>query len=314
MSARIITVTPNPSIDLLFDAATLVWDDANRVAMPRRRAGGQGVNVTRAVCTLDGDSTAVALLGGAVGREIAELLRAERIDLRIASAPAETRVFVAVREHDSGRSLLLNPRGPECGAAEETALLETLADATRPGDWVVTSGSVPPGFAVDFHARVRDVAMQARARVVVDSDGPALHAAAPGCALLVPNVREAERLLGRVIPDVAEAARAARALLTLGATDAAITMGSAGAVLASSRSDTVLHAMPPAGPAGASAVGAGDAFLAGLLLRLGEAEPGDALRYAVAAGTAVLHGAGAELLRKGTVDELLREITMKEVD
>ena len=45
----IVTLTPNPSIDLLFQTTRLVWDDANRVESPRRRAGGQGVNVVRAL-------------------------------------------------------------------------------------------------------------------------------------------------------------------------------------------------------------------------------------------------------------------------
>ncbi len=122
----VITVTPNPSIDLLFEADALVWDDANRVAMPRRRAGGQGINVTRAVRALGGESTAVTLLGGPVGDELLALLHAEAVDVRVAAAPGTTRTFVAVRERSSGRALLINPRGPTCGAAEEQALLAQL--------------------------------------------------------------------------------------------------------------------------------------------------------------------------------------------
>ena len=91
MPSRIITVTPNPSIDLLFEADTLVWDDANRVAMPRRRAGGQGINVTRAVRTLGGESIAVTLLGGNVGDELRSLLAAEGIDVRAACRDAAQR-------------------------------------------------------------------------------------------------------------------------------------------------------------------------------------------------------------------------------
>ena len=49
----ILTVTPNPSLDLLFRAERLVWDDANRIPLPRRRPGGQGINVVRAVRALD---------------------------------------------------------------------------------------------------------------------------------------------------------------------------------------------------------------------------------------------------------------------
>ncbi|MGH7443868.1 MAG: PfkB family carbohydrate kinase, partial [Longimicrobiales bacterium] len=240
------------------------------------------------------------------------LLRAEGIAVHAAVAPSETRVFVAVREHDTGRSLLLNPRGPACGSAEEDALLRAVARTAANGGWVVSSGSVPPGFGVDFHARVRDVALTTGARVVVDSDGRGLREAAPGCALLAPNVPEAERLLDRRIAGVRDAASAARALLSSGARHAAITMGAEGAVLTSADAPEVFHAQAPDAPRGASAVGAGDAFLAALLLRLDVAPARDALRYAVAAGTAVLYGEGAELLRAEIVDRLLPSINAEE--
>lgn len=307
----VITVTPNPSIDLLFEADALVWDDANRVAMPRRRAGGQGINVTRAVRTLGGESTAVTLLGGSVGDELLALLRAEHVDVRAAAAPGTTRTFVAVRERSSGRALLINPRGPDCGPAEERALLAELDRVLRPGAWVVSSGSVPPGFPVGFHAQVRDHALAAGAHVVVDADGPALQAAAPGCALLVPNLPEAGRLLGRRIEGVREAADAARALLALGAATAAITMAADGAVLATRADDHVLYARAPDAPRAASAVGAGDAFLAALLLCLEECTPAEALRRAVAAGTAVLHAGGEELLRREDVERLSSAINVE---
>jgi predicted alpha/beta-fold hydrolase len=61
----ILTVTPNPSLDLLYRASTLVWDDANRIPEPRRRPGGQGINVARAVRSLGGEAAAVTMLGGA---------------------------------------------------------------------------------------------------------------------------------------------------------------------------------------------------------------------------------------------------------
>jgi 6-phosphofructokinase 2 len=232
----------------------------------------------------------------------------------VAEARAETRVFVAVRERRTGRSLLLNPRGGAAGEEEQAALLTELqgalraelqeAAAAQAAPWVVSSGSVPPGFGEDFHARVCDVALGMGARVVVDSDGPALRAAAARCTLLVPNRHEAERLLGAAIRSMRDAGDAALALLRDGAAYAAITLGEEGAVLATCGVSDVLFAQAPAAPAHASAVGAGDAFLAGLLLKLGVVDDGSALRYAVACGTAVLHADGAALLRVQDVERL----------
>ena len=312
MTLRALTVTPNPSIDLLFAAETLVWDDANRVPMPRRRAGGQGINVTRALRALGADSVAATLLGGATGTELAQMLAAEGVNVHAASAADETRVFVAVRERSSARSLLLNPRGPQCTAAEQNALLALVELHAGEVDWVISSGSVPPGFSSGFHAAVRDAAIAAGARVVVDSDGDALAQAAHGCALLVPNLHEAERLLQRRIEGAGEAAAAARDLLQSGARHAAITLGEQGAVLATAGDPIVVWGRPPHGPESGSAVGAGDVFLAALLVALEARSPADAVRFAVAAGTSVLFAAGADLLDAARIDQILPAVNVEE--
>src|SRR5262245_36709174 len=101
----ILTITPNPSLDLLFESPRLVWDDANRLDAPRRRPGGQGINVTRAARVLGASSVAVALLGGRVGDELQSMLSAEGTPCERIDITGETRVFVGARETESGRSL-----------------------------------------------------------------------------------------------------------------------------------------------------------------------------------------------------------------
>lgn len=311
----VLTVTPNPSLDLLFDTESLVWDDANRMADPRRRAGGQGINVTRAVRALGGRSEAVALLGGRVGDEIEAMLAAEATPLHaVRSGGGETRTFVAVRESATGRSMLLNARGPARDAADAGALeaaclhaLETLRPA-----WLACCGSLPAGFPRDFYARLVEAGRQAGARTVVDCDGEPLRlAVAAGCDLLVPNQHEAERLTGRSIRDLDDACAAARSLNGMGVDLAAVTLGAAGAVLC--RAGECWRALPPRMAAG-SAVGAGDAFLAGLLhaLEAGTDLP-DVLRRAAAAGSAVLLSTGAVLLDAADLESLAGRIEVGRV-
>lgn len=308
----VATVTPNPSIDLLFTAERLVWDDANRTPLPRRRAGGQGINVVRAVRALGGEALAVALLGGAAGAELRGILEAESTPLLAVEAEGDTRVFVAARELETGRSLLLNPRGPASSAASASALLvgvETVLRERRPA-WLACSGSVPPGIPIDLYARVGALARCAGVRFVADCDGELLRAAAHArcCDLLVPNQQEAERLLGGRIESVAEAAVAAGALRGLGAGVACITLGGRGAVLAGDAG--CWYAAAPADQEG-SAVGAGDAFLAALLMALDRGEPHPAaLQQAVAAGSAVLKSEGGDLL---TEQEYRRQLGRTEV-
>jgi 6-phosphofructokinase 2 len=88
---------------------------------------------------------------------------------------------------------------------------------------------------------------------------------------------------------------------------AAVTLGAAGAVLATGEEAVAVQA--PSLDAG-SAVGAGDAFLAGLLLALRDGDvAGDALRRAVAAGSATLLTRGTDMLTRADADRLLRELS-----
>lgn len=316
----ILTLTPNPSLDLLFELDRLVWDDANRLAAPRRRPGGQGVNVARAAAALGAEVLAVAPLGGPFGAELRRMLEAESLPLRTVPIAGETRVFVGIRERSEGRNLLLNPSGPELAAGELAALeravvdaLEDLELAGRAPGWLACCGSVPPGADPGIYARLGVAARARGVRVVPDCDGEALRLAAEsGCDLLVPNRHEAGRLLGSRIATIEDAAGAAAALLGLGPSMAIVTLGAAGAVAATRQG--VWYAAAPKPPGAASAVGAGDAFLAGLMLGLdGGAEPPEALRRGVAAGTAVLSGTGAELISAATVAALLADVPVRSV-
>jgi 1-phosphofructokinase family hexose kinase len=302
----IVTLTANPSLDLLFSASRLVWDDANRIPGPRRRPGGQGINVVRAARAMDPDAPvmAVAPLGGPTGREMRHLMAGERTPLHIVEIADETRTFVGVRERETGRSLLLNPGGPVLTVAEGDALLRAVGAAlerTTRG-WLACCGSVPPGLDPDLYARAGSAAREHGHRFVADCDGQPLAAAAPHCDLLVPNAHEAGRLAGMEVRDRDDALTAARALQGAGVPMVAVTLGSLGAVMVAGEEAWWARPRVPA-PLDArlaegTAVGAGDAFLAGLLLALGRGSgPEAALLMAVAAGTASLLSRGRDVVR-----------------
>lgn len=309
----ILTLTPNPSLDLLFTADRLVWDDANRVATPRRRPGGQGINLVRAAAALDPSvrAMAVAPFGGPTGAELRRILDEEGTDVIPVPIAGDTRVFAGVRERAAGRALLLNPPGPNVDGAAEAAIEEAVLAALEPRagggtPWLACCGSLLPGLSPDLYGRLGKAARRAGWRFVVDCDGAPLRRAAPGADLLVPNLHEAERLLERSIQGVPSAAEASGTLLDFGATMAVITLGADGAVAATP--DGRWHAMldlEDGARAGirqdmtdGSAVGAGDAFLAALLTR-GDAaaDPPAALADAVAAGAATLLSRGPALVR-----------------
>lgn len=316
----ILTVTPNPSLDLLFSAERLVWDDANRIESPRRRAGGQGINLARAVHALGGDTSAVAMLGGPTGADLLRMLGEEGIGLDVVPIEGETRIFAGVRERTTQRSMLLNSRGPKLPERDGERLLQAVEHAliARQPRWLVCSGSMPPGLPADLYARGLALAREHRAAYVVDCDGAPLRAAAEtGCDVLSPNAAEAERLLdlraGSIDRPEAAAAAAREMCARFGVRVGFVTLGVAGAVGADASG--AWYTAAPEADTGASAVGAGDAFLAAALLALdGKGTTADAVRAGVAAGSAVLRSTGADLLRRGDYLELLEKTSARRID
>lgn len=351
----ILTVTPNPSLDLLFTAERLVWDDANRIPMPRRRPGGQGLNLVRAARALRPDVPVLAVtpLGGRTGRELGQALREEGTPVKAVPIDQETRVFVGTRELDTGRSLLLNPEGPKgderVADALSRAVVEALealedpglahaaghgsrvdADSDRSGEtpWVVCCGSLLPGLPTDLYARIGREAHSRGARFVPDCDGEALAAAAEHADLLVPNDMEAARLSGRAIRSAEDAADVGRSLLQGPVERVVITLGARGAVWVSPAGAWWAWPELPTDLSrrarGGSAVGAGDAFLASLLLEPGPADLEDtantasseeaALMRAVATGTAVLLGRGDTLVDPADVERVRPHVRSRPLD
>lgn len=132
------------------------------------------------------------------------------------------------------------------------------------------------------------------------------HSIFPLCDYLTPNESEAEVLTGLRVASMADAERAADALLARGARNVIVTMGAQGALI----KNVSLRAHVPAVDAGpvVDTTGAGDAFNGGLAVALSEGRPlVDAVRFACAvAGLSVTRpGTAPSMPRREEVDALL---------
>ncbi len=189
-----------------------------------------------------------------------------------------------------------SPRGPAIAEPEWRALEAELAGTT--GTYLVASGSLPRGVPDDFFARVARTARDRGIRFVLDSSGRGLAGglAGGGVFLAKPSISELEALVGRRLESAHAIADAARAIVTRGeAEHVAVTMGEAGAMLV----DAVGVLARPAIPvAVASAVGAGDSFLAGMIHALCSGRSmAEAFDFGMAAGAAAVMTEGTGLAR-----------------
>lgn len=307
--APIVTLTMNPALDVSSTVDRVVSEHKLRCGPSRFDPGGGGVNVSRAIRNLGGSSIAVYPLGGPTGQAYRGFLEAAGVVGRVITIAGNTRESFTVDETSTGEQFRFVLQGPEFREPEWRACLSVVGDHLPVGGFLVASGSLPPGVPDDFYAQLARICGDHDIRLVVDASGPALAAAlAEGVFLIKPSRDELAELVGAPGElDRPEQVEAAHSIVADGRAEVvALTLGAAGAILVTA--DDELH-LPTPQIEVVSAVGAGDAFLAGLVLRLAEGRPiAEAFRTAVAAGSATAMLPATELCRADDVARLESEL------
>lgn len=312
--SRILTVTPNPAVDVSSVTDVVTIEHKLRCTAVRRDPGGGGINVARVLTRFGTPCAALYPAGGILGRLLRRLLDEEQIASVTLDIGQETRESFTVLERKSGREFRFVLPGPHLTAEEYRAFIDRVSSVPDTPSFVVGSGSLPSGVPTDFYATLARIARTRGSRLVVDTSGAALAAAlAQGVHVVKPNLRELRELTGKVLEHEEDWVRGARHLVQTGKAEiVALSLGHHGAILAT---ESVTLRAPALQVKIASTVGAGDSFLAGLVHQLaagGSLE--DALRHAVASGTAALLHAGTSLANKEDTDRLAREVDVRRID
>ncbi len=307
----IVTITPNPAVDVSTAVEKIIPVYKLRGAWRRRDPGGGGINVARVIKRLGGDVSAIYPIGGSTGDSLRKLVEREGVASQTFAISDETREDFFVGETDTGQQYRFILPGPQLLQSEWQCCLDLLSRSEPFPRFVVASGSLPRGVPDDFYARVARVAKQRGAKMILDTSGPALAAAlAEGVYLIKPNLREMHDLTGREPSDALEWEDAAKNLVrNENVAMISLTMGHLGAALVTR--DRTLRA-PPLAITPVSAVGAGDSFLGALIHGLAsEIDLEAAFRLAVAAGAAALLNPGTELCRADDVRRLAEAVILK---
>lgn len=303
----IVTLTLNPALDMSTSVDEVRHGPKLRCAAPRLDPGGGGINVSRVIARMGGESIAFAALGGASGAHLAELLTEEGVPFLALEAPGMTRQSLAVTETTTGRQFRFVLPGPEWTEPRISSALEVIRKAVPKGALFLVSGSQPPGFPEDFLLTLATV-LADQAAVLVDTSGAPLSrvaaTAGAGMHLLRMNSDEAQELAGNPLQTHANAADFAAALVARGvARTVIVARGPAGSVLASAEGRWFCKA---ADVPVKSKIGAGDSFVAGYVLATARgAAPDRALASGVAAAAAAIITEGTELCRAEDAEALI---------
>lgn len=273
----ILTVTPNPALDLTWHIDRLVEGDTHRADAGVARAGGKGLNVARVAYSEGADALAVTTTGGRVGEEFAAELRASGVPHALVSVAAETRRSIAVVDETAGDTTVVNERGINPTDSEWADLLAEVVERLPTARVLVVSGSVPPGAPESLVPMLIAVGKDAGIPVIADTSGPALlRAADAGADVLKPNAAELVDATG-----ITDPVEGARSLIARGVGLVLLSLGADG-MLAVTASDLVHACLDE--PLAGNPTGAGDAGVAAcaVLYAEGERDPEQILRRATA--------------------------------
>lgn len=303
----IITLTANPAIDIYSKTEKFEPNEKLRCEKPLVDPGGGGVNVSRVIKRLGGESTAVYTLGGHTGKLFSDLLKKEGVKEDPVVVKNDLRQNFAITETSTGNLFRFGFPGAELEDSEYETLLEKV-DNCEKGSFLVASGSLPPGAPADFYARAAARAKKCGLKFVLDTSGSSYKGVLEeGAFLLKPNKKELQDLTGETAEELDQQKKLLLDLLAKYPVEIIVlSLGGEGALLATQ--GRVRH-YPAPKVDHVSSIGAGDSMVAGMIYSLSLGQPVDeAILMGLACGSATIKSPGTELLQKKDVDSLYEQL------
>ena len=303
--SKIITITFSPCIDKSTSVSALVPEKKLQCAAPKLEPGGGGINVARALKKLGEDAIAIFPSGGYTGKFFDHLMEIENIHSKIIEIKNETRENIIVLDQSINGQYRFGMPGPELSEHEWNQCLQAVKEINNV-EFIIASGSLPPGVPVNIYARLAEIAKDKNAKLIVDTSGEALkEAVQKGVYLLKPNLGELAYLAGIDELQQEDVVAVSKEIITKGMCEViVISMGKAGATLITKNSIDIITAPKVIRK---STVGAGDSMVAGIIFFLSKGKSLlEAAKFGVACGTAATMNAGTELCNKEDAFQLYK--------
>ncbi|HEY0668176.1 MAG TPA: 1-phosphofructokinase family hexose kinase [Sphingobacteriaceae bacterium] len=309
--SKILTITINPVVDCSTVIEKLIPEQKLQCAQPRYEPGGGGINVSRGLKRLGSASTALFPKGGLTGDLLIRLLKEEIIPYETIDTKNATRQNFIVVESSSNQQFRFGMPGAKIYPQETKLILTAIEKLSAKTDYIVASGSLPPGVNPDFYAKISRIAKKTQNRFIADTSGEALsEVAEEGAYLIKPNLRELSLLSEKETLDDTLVDEAARALIGKGKCEViVVSMGAQGAYLVT---NTIAEQVQAPTVKKLSTVGAGDSMVAGMVYSLSNGKSlQEMVRMGIACGTAATMNPGTELFKINDVEKLYKWLTRK---
>ena len=294
----------NPVVDKDTHVAGIVPNKKLRCASPDYFAGGGGINVSRALKKLGGESLCVYLAGGPTGDHLQQLITQENIAQEVISIEGWTRENLSVTDTNSQLHYRFGVPGPYVKKREWQRILTFLEANLEQDDFLVASGKLPPGVPTDFYVQVSKITDRNKSKFVLDTSGDALiPSMKANIYLMKPNLGELSTVMGVTSISAVELESLAKSFLEQFSCEIlVVSLGAKGALWG--QGDDLEH-IPAPTVHQKSAIGAGDSMVAGIIHNLlKDKSLGEAIKYGVACGTAATLHPGTQLCDKEDADKL----------
>lgn len=309
----IISVTMNPAIDKTAYVDSLHVGGLNRLNQVESSAGGKGINVSKTIQQLGGESIASGFLAGNNGQYIQQCLNDLQIKNDMVFVEGDTRINLKVID-EKGELTELNEVGPSINDKEMKALMNTITSLVSEKDIVVLSGSVPNGISKDIYASMTKELKQMGVQVVLDADGPLFEEGIKAIpSVIKPNKFElCQHFNVSETISEQEVIALAKQWITQGIQLVVISMGKDGALF---MNDKDAYKVEGVSIKVQSSVGAGDAMVAAIAYAMDQKlSIEETITLAVATSAGACESKGTSPAPLARVQQLMKQVQIQKVE
>ncbi len=312
MKKIILSITPNPALDLSGIVDAIKPNEKSYVTSEIKAPGGNAINVARILNRLGANVVATGFLGGHVGKEVESLLKLESVKSNFIQIQDSTRINVTVSNKNDRQQTRLSFPGPRISKSEIQKIFK-LFETYQNIKLLTLGGSLPAGFTSQHVKKLILRAKQKGIHTVIDCPGEILKKIISAQPLFIkPNLEEFHNLTEthfKTIPSVEKEARKLLAQVPF----VCVSSVENGTLLVT-REGSYFGRIPKM--AIKSTVGAGDSMVAAIMFQIskGNFSGSDLLRWGLAGSAATLSQPGTNLGSKAQIHKFFRQVKVIKLD
>lgn len=308
----IYTVTLNPAIDRTVLVEEINEKDVTRVVKTVRDAAGKGINVSKVIASLGGESIATGFLAGSNGEFIQVEMISKHIKEAFVFVAGETRENIKLIETKTGKTLEINEAGPTIEPQYLDQFIKSLDRLLKKDDIVVLSGSIPGGIPTNIYQILIERYQELGITTILDSSKELLQLGIKGKPTIIkPNRYELELYSGKTLSTDQDIIEEALKICELGIKEVVITLGKEGAIFVSKEQSYKIESPQVTVQ---SSVGAGDSFVAGMAYALSQGyDIEKRLKYAASVAGACVMSEGTNPGKLSDVQRLFEFVKIEEI-